>query len=142
VHVVDAGGCALRLEALELPGIGHRLRDRASRSGEVLRLLENFPLRGVVDRHLPLAPALRPARLEDEAITTIGPLRPDLDRLLAPQTEGGLELEREPGAGVGELLQVASREFLRAADVRADAVPVVPVAQPVGDEPLVRSASR
>ena len=39
-------------------------------------------------------PALGPARLEQKPVTAVGPLRSDLDRLLAPQPECRLQLER------------------------------------------------
>ena len=65
-----------------------------------------------------LAAALGPTRLENEPFTAVGPVRHDLDRLLASQSEGGLQLERQRRIRVGNLCQVAAGELAGLADIR------------------------
>src|SRR5262249_15983077 len=91
VDAVDADPLARVTEVLQVLRVGRVAgSDETLALGEGLRHVDDLALFKSTDGELPLASAFAPRVLEHELVAAVRPLRDDLDRLCAPQSECGL----------------------------------------------------
>lgn len=143
VDAVRAGRRALILEAAQLLDVASLGRDEAAPAGQCLGLVEDLALLRVADRDLARPPTLGPGVLERQPVATVGPLRADLERLAASQSEGGLQPQRHCRVRIGDPGKLATGQLPRLADIGdvlpvADAVVVVVAAVAVAPAQLLQ----
>ena len=137
----------LPLVDLALGGVVAPARDQRAAARKPPGGVEHRALVLVPDRDLARPPALRPRRLDPHPIAAVRVGGRELDRLLAPQPERRLELERHPHVRIGhprELLRIEPPAPILVGDVAPlpDPVRRVGARHPRVPDPLRLPAKR